>query len=51
MGCYQPSSLTLSLSSLLSPLAYVRGSLGKTLQNPDFGAMLDSRTVMISPAI
>lgn len=44
-------SLTLSLSSLLSPRAFEEGSLGKLLENPKFGVMLDSDTVMDFPAI
>ncbi len=44
-------SLALSLSSLLSPRAFEDRSLGKPLENPDFGVMLASDMMMISPAI
>jgi len=50
-GCTPGVSLSLSLSPLLSPLATEKGSFGKPQKNQDFGVMLDSDTVMISPAI
>lgn len=56
MGCTpggfsHSRTLALSLSSLLSPRAFEDRSLGKPLENPDFGVMLDSDTMMIFPAI